>query len=84
MKDAIMLGTGYGMFSLEKKKNTKTNTPTLEHVSFFNMFYEPLAKDFYDSRYKVRRRIISTDQLYRSYNWFTRWSKTIDEFKELQ
>lgn len=79
-----MFGTGYGMFSLKSLRKGKLKmAPSLEHISFFNMFHEPLAKTFDDSRYKVRRRIVSTNQFYNSYNWFAKRAENIEKFKEL-
>ena len=37
--------------------------PYATHVSFFELFVEPGARDFYEARYKIYRRIFSTNQI---------------------
>lgn len=75
--EASLLGTSYGMAgfeSYEKKYkwvdsdsiNEETRSvirPTLEHVSFFDMFYEPGANNFYKARWKARRKLTPYKQM---------------------
>lgn len=59
--EATPLGTTYCKFWYVNKNGNKL--PFATHVSFFELFVEPGARDFYESRYKIYRRIFSTRQI---------------------
>lgn len=55
--EATTIWTSYCKYWYKKKDGNKI--PYADHVSFFELFAVPWARDFYDSRYKVYRRIMS-------------------------
>ena len=70
--EASLIGTSYGMPWFEKKKGTKKYMqdgvekseeydiikPTLEKVSFFELFYPMSTDNFYKAQWKFRRKIL--------------------------
>lgn len=83
--EASLIGTSYWMCWWEKytketkipKDNGESTTikrkisqPILEHVSFFEMFYDMSTRDFYRARWKARRKIMSTENIKRRYKSF--------------
>jgi hypothetical protein len=46
--------------------------PTIEHVSFFEMFYPISTYNFYRSQWKARRKIMSFDEIK------NKWGRSID------
>ena len=85
--EASLIGTSYGIAGWDKRtKITKYNVnwetktkerpisqPLIEHVSFFEMFYDISTTNFYKARWKVRRKILSLSEIEKRY-----WSLGIE------
>lgn len=65
--EAALVWTSYCKFSYIKKRTSKL--PYAEHISFFDLFAVPWARDFYKSRYKIYRTIKSDNQIESLYGW---------------
>lgn len=50
------------------RKEFGETLPAAYHISFFEMFVEPLASSFYDSRTHIVRKIMSTNDVMLRYN----------------
>lgn len=49
--------------------------PIAEHISFFEMFLEPMATSFDESRYKIVRKIMDKVDVIQKYERLTDWDK---------
>lgn len=94
--EAALIGTSYGMCWWDRRDKKITiprlnweaktldrsiSQPVLDHVSFFEMFYDIGTRDFYNARWKVRRKIMSTENIVKAYDKLKEWGFT-DEDKE--
>lgn len=79
--EATPIWTSYCRYWYINKYGSKI--PYASHVPFFELFLEPGARDFYDSRYKIYRRIFSTNQIKEMY-WKLLDDKKIKKFEEKQ
>lgn len=59
--EAALLWDSYVFFW--KEKSWEYEIPTSEHISFFEMFIEPMATDFDSSRTKIIRKIVDTSDV---------------------
>lgn len=59
--------------------NKEMEFPHAEHISFFEMFLEPLASSFSDSRNKIVRTIRSSDDIIRKYKNVVDWDKDFND-----
>lgn len=80
--EASLIGTSYWMASWHKDNlkhkyttnwndeeviDLKTSRPSLEHVSFFELFLDISESNFYRARRKARRKILSLQEIKRRY-----------------
>lgn len=49
--------------------------PKAEHISFFEMFLEPMATSFESSRHKIVRKIMHSVDVIKKYKHVTDWSE---------
>lgn len=59
-----------------------TEFPNADHVSFFELFCEPWCSDFDKSRYKIRRRLMTLNQMKEEYVYidFEQTKETIQDW----
>lgn len=63
----------------------KRSIPTMEHVPYFEMFYDIGTRDFYNARWKARRKIMSSDSVierYKAFLWFAWLTKEEAKIRE--
>lgn len=80
--EATPIWTSYCRFWYKNTDNGKL--PSAQHVSFFELFVEPGARDFYDARYKIYRKIQSENQIVEMYGDKLVTEKVIKKMKETQ
>lgn len=71
--EAVLIWDSYAFFG--KKKYGWFEVPTSEHISFFEMFLEPMATSFEHSRYKIVRKVLDSIDVIKKYEWITDWNK---------
>lgn len=67
--EAILIWDSYVFFGKEKFDGYEI--PTAEHISFFEMFLEPMATSFEKSRYKIVRKIMDVVDIIKKYEYLT-------------
>lgn len=67
--EAILIWDSYVFFG--KEKFGWYEIPTAEHISFFEMFLEPMATSFETSRYKIVRKIMDVVDIIKKYEYVT-------------
>lgn len=80
--EASLIGDSYVFFG--SKELFGKNVSHAEHISFFEMFAEPMATSFESSRIKIIRKIMSTnDVLWKFWSIIDFDKKTIDTNKKM-
>lgn len=65
--ESLLLWDSYVFFG--KQDQFGIETPSTSHVSFFEMFIEPMAQDFNSSRTKIIRKIVDVNDVISMYDW---------------
>lgn len=91
--EAGLIGTSHGIAWWDKREHKKAyvtpnwnkifkksvSKPTLDHVSFFEMFYPLATTDFYKAPRKARRKILSLSECKKRYESLIKFNKTKEE-----
>lgn len=71
--EATLIWDSYAYFWY--KTHDDCMVPIAEHISFFEMFLEPMATSFDESRYKIVRKIMDKVDVIQKYERLTDWDK---------